>query len=25
VSKPIDGKEYYWDGSTNSWKEIPLP
>ncbi len=25
VPKPIDGKQYYWDGPSNSWKEIPLP
>jgi hypothetical protein len=23
--KPINGKEYYWDGALNLWKEIPLP
>lgn len=25
VPKPIDGKQYYWDGTSNSWKEIYLP
>lgn len=25
VPKPISGKEYYWDGATNSWKEIIQP
>lgn len=25
IPKPTDGKQYYWDGTSNSWKEIPLP
>ena len=25
VPKPIDEKQYYWDGPSNSWKEIYLP
>lgn len=25
IPKPVSGGEYYWDGASNSWKEIPLP
>ena len=23
--KPTDGKEYFWDGTTNSWREVIQP
>ena len=25
IPKPLDGKQYYWDGSTEAWKEIIQP
>lgn len=25
VAKPEDGKQYFWDGASNSWKEVIQP
>ena len=25
IPKPTDGREYFWDGTTNSWREVIQP